>query len=191
MEQVNRNVTVHKPIPYTFDLGSLLCSDLNALPPTPNTNDLSIAARDCAQTLINQILTTCPIRTSTLKGTCIVLPLPSTPFPRKKTLPKARAETRWEQFARKKGIKSKARSKSKIEYNEETGEWTPKWGYKGRKQDHGTDWIVEVDERKEKELEDGETVRGQGRRDKKEHIRRDAQKQGANMMRQRKLMKKG
>ena len=59
-------VTVTKPIPYTFDLGNLLCTDANPLPPTAELDEDTIkaAARDCAQVLINQLLSTCAIAKS-------------------------------------------------------------------------------------------------------------------------------
>ena len=74
-------------------------------------------------------------------------------------------------------------------YEEETGEWVPKWGYKGRNKDGEGDWIVEVDEKKEREIkEKGEdrTVRGEGRRERVEKVRRNERKQRANERRGRK-----
>ena len=74
-------------------------------------------------------------------------------------------------------------------YEEETGEWVPKWGYKGRNKDGEGDWIVEVDEKKEREAEakgDGSTVRGEGRRERKEKVRRNERKQRSNERGQRK-----
>ena len=68
-------------------------------------------------------------------------------------------------------------------YKEETGEWVPKWGYKGRNKDGEGEWIVEVDEKKEKELlgkGDGREVRGEGRRERVDKVRRNERKQRAN-----------
>ena len=36
-------------------------------------------------------------------------------------------------------------------YDDATGEWVPKWGYKGANKAGEDDWIVEVDEKKEAE----------------------------------------
>lgn len=63
-------------------------------------------------------------------------------------------------------------------YDEAKGEWVPKWGYKGRNKDGEGDWIVEVDEKKEKE--GGGNVRSEGRRERKESVRRNERKQRAN-----------
>src|ERR1700712_2106705 len=99
-------VMITKPIPYTFDLGNLLLNDANPLPQNHTTADLDATARDCAQSLINQILTACPI-VSTPAGVHITLPQPTTPIPREKIIPKEKEPTRWELFAAKKGIQAK------------------------------------------------------------------------------------
>ncbi len=77
-------VTVTKPTPYTFDLGLLLANDPNPLQLTGNLEeDLSATARDGAQALLNQLLSTCPI-TSTPTGVLLTLPAITTPLPREK-----------------------------------------------------------------------------------------------------------
>lgn len=68
-------------------------------------------------------------------------------------------------------------------FDEETSEWVPKWGYKGRNKEGEGEWVVEVDEKKESALEGeakGKTVRGEGRRDRVEKVRRNERKQRAN-----------
>lgn len=177
---MNRPVTITKPIPYTFDLGNLLCSDLNPVPSSPSQSDLASIARDTAQGLINQLLTTCTINSSPVDGLSLVLPPCTTRLPREKPLPVAKEETKWEKFARKKGIKDKKRGEGKLVYDEEKGEWVPKWGYKGRNKEGETDWIVEVDEKKEAGLKEGETLRGASRRDRVEKQKRNERKQRSN-----------
>lgn len=79
-------VTVQKPTPYTFDLGLLLAEDPNPLLLTTTSNledDLAATARDGAQSLLNQLLTTCPI-SSTPSGVLLSLPETSTKLPREK-----------------------------------------------------------------------------------------------------------
>jgi regulator of ribosome biosynthesis len=79
-------VVVTKPTPYTFDLGLLLASDPNPLVLTTPENlddDLAATARDGAQALLNQLLSTCPI-TSTPNGVLLSLPEISTSLPREK-----------------------------------------------------------------------------------------------------------
>ena len=157
------DATAAKPQPYTFDLGHLLCNDANPLPPSttdPTTREaaLTSTARDCAQALINQLLTTCPINRSTDDGSLqITLPTPETALPREKPVPKEKEKTKWERFAEKKGIKAKKRE-GKLVYDEGSGEWVPKYGYKGKKTGDG-DWLVEVDEKAERQRNGGEEGR--------------------------------
>lgn len=147
---------VAKPQPYTFDLGHLMCVDANPLPTLPASSDaaareaiLSNTARDCAQALINQLLTTCPINRSSDDGSLqIQLPAPEAHLPREKPVPKEKEKTKWERFAEKKGIKNK-RKEGKLVFDEAKGDWVPKYGYKGKKTEDG-DWLVEVDEKAER-----------------------------------------
>ncbi|KAE9381143.1 ribosomal biogenesis regulatory protein [Stipitochalara longipes BDJ] len=176
-------VQVTKPTPYTFDLGLLLASDPNPLllTSTPNLEqDLAATARDGAQELLNQLLSTCPI-TSTPSGVLLSLPSISTKLPREKPLPPQKEMTTWEKFAAKKGIKSKTKEeRKKMVYDEATGEWVPKWGYKGKNKEGEGDWIVEVDPRKEAERKEGTERQGDGRRERKEKVRRNERLQRAN-----------
>lgn len=78
-----------------------------------------------------------------------------------------------------------------MEFDEESGEWKHKWGYKGRNKDGEGEWIVEVDEGKERGLEEegkGKTVRGEGRRERVEKARRNERKMRANERKGRKGM---
>ncbi|SCW01176.1 LAFE_0D06766g1_1 [Lachancea fermentati] len=154
-------VTVEKPIPVTYDLGNLTVFDSNVL--DKNELDSSNAkreenlrniTRDNVQLLINQILSL-PIRNTTdsvggsnsqsATMTLVQLPDPSSELPREKPLPKPKAPTKWEQFAAKKGIRPKERA-GKMVYDEEAGEWVPKWGYKGANKKLDDQWLVEVDD---------------------------------------------
>lgn len=143
-------------MPYSFDLGNLLINDVNPLPGTGTgavpDEQLAALARETAQALINQLLTVCTVvkgsATKTTAGPALMLPAPSTALPRAKRVPVARAPTKWEQFAAKKGIAPKAKD-GKTVYDDEKGEWVPKWGYKGKNKDGENDWLVEVDEKKE------------------------------------------
>lgn len=180
-------VTVDKPTPYTFDLGLLMATDPNPLELDQSDLEASLAAvaRDGAQALVNQLLTTCPITSSKTDGVLLSLPAASTPLPREKPLPAPKPPTKWEQFAARKGIKPKTKAqRQNLKYNEDKGEWEKKWGWKGP-QDRSDgkvpdDWIVEVDEKKEAKLKEGETVRGEGRRERKEKIRRNERKMRSN-----------
>ncbi len=157
----SKPVTVEKPIPVTYDLGNLTVFDSNALDSQQlSTNNpdreeyIKSISRDNAQLLINQILSL-PMKTTTESAgsngqsssiTLVQLPQPTTELPREKPIPKAKEPTKWEQFAARKGIQAKEKS-GRMVYDEATGEWVPKWGYKGKNKDLDNQWLVEVDDK--------------------------------------------
>ncbi|KAF4975010.1 hypothetical protein FZEAL_8155 [Fusarium zealandicum] len=168
-------VAVEKPTPYTFDLGHLLAEDPNpvALDKANLEQSLAELARDGAQSLINQLLTTCPLN-STTDGVLLNLPAPSTRLPREKPVPQAKPPTKWERFAAKKGIKPKTREQRRnLAFDDESGEWKRKWGYKALNKKGEDDWLVEVDMEAEKNRKEGTSVRGDGRRERKERVKRN------------------
>ncbi|KAF2405061.1 ribosomal biogenesis regulatory protein [Trichodelitschia bisporula] len=172
------SINVAKPIPYTFDLGHLAVFDSNPLPANSKNSDIDAAARDCAQALLNQILTVCPIVASPT-GVDVQLPTPNTALPREKPIPAAREPTTWEKFAAKKGIKAKKREGNKV-YDEEKGEWVAKWGYGGKNKAGEDDWLVEVDEKKEGATGEAGDVRREKRAERKERVKRQERKERAN-----------
>lgn len=118
----------------------------------------------------------------------LALPFPSTPLPREKPLPVEKPQTKWQQFAAKKGIEPKKRG-DKLVFDEEKGEWLPKWGFKGANKKGEGDWLVEMDDGKEvgaEEVDDG--VRGLGRRERKDRVKRNERRMKAN---QRRVKKSG
>ncbi|KAL7792900.1 ribosomal biogenesis regulatory protein [Trichoderma ceciliae] len=175
-------VVVDKATPYTFDLGNLLAEDPNPVTLDRSSIDQSLAeiARDGAQSLINQLLTTCPLK-STTDGVLLTLPQPATRLPREKPVPQPKPPTKWERFAAKKGIKAKTREQRRnLAYDEETGEWKRKWGYQGLNKKGEDEWLVEVDPKKEAERKEGTSIRGDGRRERKEKIKRNERKMRKN-----------
>jgi regulator of ribosome biosynthesis len=99
-------------------------------------------------------------------------------------------------FARKKGIgkysskpgaalAEKERRKNLV-YDEASGEWIPKWGYKGANKSGENDWLVEVPDKDWKNEAEGQNVRTAGRRERKDRIKRNDRKMRANERRSRK-----
>ncbi|KAJ5082164.1 regulator of ribosome biosynthesis [Penicillium argentinense] len=190
-------ITVSKPTPYTFDLGNILVNDPNPLELTTSkklNENLKATARDGTQCLLNQLLTTCQITSSAKNGVLLNLPAPATAVPRHKPLPTPKPPTKWELFARKKGIgkysnkpgaalADKERRK-KLVYDEASGEWVPRWGYKGKNKAEDDQWLVEVDEKDWKKEEDaaakGSSIRGLSRAERKQKIKRNERKQRNN-----------
>jgi regulator of ribosome biosynthesis len=201
---------VDKPTPYTFTPSYLTTTDPNPLPPTAQLlslprptleTTLQATARDGVQSLLTHLLTSPSITiTSTSTGPTMNLP-PSNPslLPRRLPLPKPKQPTKWEAFARKKGIgkyggnahggAALEEKRKNLVYDEASGEWVRKWGYKGKNQREGGEWLVELDEKAEKKERDGKdegkTVRGEGKREKMERIRRQARKERNNERRAR------
>ncbi|KAM5158136.1 ribosome biogenesis regulatory protein homolog isoform 2-T2 [Mantella aurantiaca] len=139
-----RLITVDKELELQFDLGNLLAID-------PNPADgkdfrqqkrdvfLRSLARDNTQLLINQLWT---LPTQRLEEAVVAsLPDPSTRLPREKPIPKPRAPTRWEEFAKLKGIRKK--KKTNLVWDGVHKEWRRRWGYK-RANDDTKDWLIEV-----------------------------------------------
>ncbi|EER31611.1 regulator of ribosome biosynthesis [Candida tropicalis MYA-3404] len=162
-EKEFKPVTVNKPIPNTYDLGNLATFDPNPLDNSILTSNnekekedyLTSTTRDNVQLLINQILSL-PVKTTTETHgsstgqnstmTLIQLPDATTILPREKPIPKKKPMTKWEQFAARKGIKPKEKS-GKLVFDENSGEWVPKWGYKGKNKQIDDQWLVEVDDK--------------------------------------------
>ena len=165
-------------------MGNLLANDPNPVPANADEETLLATARDAAQALINQLLSTCEIKSNS-DGVHLVLPAPSTLIPREKPIPAAKEPTKWERFAAKKGIKDKRRDGNLV-YDEAKGEWVPKWGYKGKNKDGENDWLVEVDEKREETTGEAHDKRADGRKERKERIRRNERKERANTAKSRK-----
>jgi regulator of ribosome biosynthesis len=178
-------VTVDKPTPYNFDLGLLLANDPNPVAiPTTTANlesHLAQVGRDGAQVLINQLLTTCAI-TSTPAGVLLSLPPTTTPLPREKPVPAPKPETKWSAFAKRRGIKPKTREQRRNQqYNDKTGEFERKWGYKGANKAGQDDAIIEVKAKDEAErMEKGTSVRGDKRREIREKVKRNERRERKN-----------
>lgn len=69
------------------------------------------------------------------------LPAPTITLPREKPIPKEKALTKWEQYAKLKGIKNK--KKQRKVWDEVSKTWKPTWGFK-RINDSTKDWLIEI-----------------------------------------------
>lgn len=103
-------------------------------------NHLASLARDNLQLLVNS-LWKLPTTGSDV-GPLVTLPALTAALPRTKHVPVAREPTRWEKFARAKGIVK--RKKGSHEYDEARRGWRPRHGAKSLKNDPMTNWITEL-----------------------------------------------
>ncbi|TFY64710.1 hypothetical protein EVJ58_g2441 [Rhodofomes roseus] len=137
-------VTVEKEIPLEVDAGFLTVTDLNPIDAESYNEDvedyLKATARDGVQALVSALFSL--PTTSSPDGPLAKLPPPTTQLPRAKPLPKPKPPTKWEQFAKAKGIQKKR--KEKKVWDEEKQEWVDRWGWKGSNKKEEQQWITEV-----------------------------------------------
>lgn len=132
----------------TFDAGLLLSTDSSALDAKlyadEATREQLIQSRVVASTkALLAHLYTLPITKHPDHGPLAALPAPAYPLlPREKSLPKPKPETKWEAFAKRKGIEH--RKKDKLVWDEEAKEWVASWGYKGKNKKEEEQWIHEI-----------------------------------------------
>ena len=139
------SIEVDKEDDLTYDLGLLYAYDPSPLTAAQLGADPSAfllqTARDNMQLLANKLY-------ERLKGaddkSVIPLPPADMTLPREKKLPENAPLTRWEKFAKEKGIVKKKRSK--MVWDETTQQWAPRYGF-GRAnnpKDTMRDWMVEA-----------------------------------------------
>lgn len=72
-------------------------------------------------------------------------------------------------------------------YDEASGEWVPRWGYKGHNKAGESDWLVEIPDKEwKKETDEGKNIRAASRKERVERVRRNERKMRANERRARK-----
>lgn len=141
-----KSISVQKELDLEFDIGNLLACDKNRIDlrefrEQKKEDFLRSLARDNAQLLINEIWKQPTERVQ--EAIVVKLPEPATPLPREKPPPKAKPPTKWEQFAKLKGIQKK--KKTNLVWDETAKEWKRRWGYK-RAKDDTKEWLIEVPE---------------------------------------------
>ena len=127
-----RNLTIFNP--HEVDASAMAgsgCEDM-----------LEKMATKGVQSLINRLFAL-PFEEDATAGPVVKLPVHEHfRLPREKPVPMPRPETKWEKFAKEKGITKKKRDR--MIWDEEQKEWKPRWGYEranGGIANHG---IVEV-----------------------------------------------
>lgn len=137
-------ITVEKHLEVEFDVGNLLAFDTNELDLAKlrsNPDDyLKDLTRDNTQLLLNKVW---ELPTNRVEE-CIVadLPKPTYRIPRSLPVPKPKELTKWEKFAKEKGIvKTK---KSKLEWDEVLKRWVPRFGYKKAAAEKEKNWVLEL-----------------------------------------------
>ncbi|KAJ2776698.1 Rhodanese- sulfurtransferase [Coemansia interrupta] len=164
-----KSIQVDRLIPVEFDLGLLASFDINMTDEAKLRGDkatreayLKELSREGAQLMINELFS---LPTTVDDDSYYAsLPKPITVLPREKPIPKEKPMTRWEKFAKFKGIQ-KRKSSGKV-FDEASGEWRRTYGFKGVNNDDQKPWLIEVPGNAD-QYEDQYKVR---REEKKERI---------------------
>ncbi|KAJ2078476.1 Rhodanese- sulfurtransferase [Coemansia sp. RSA 988] len=173
-------IQVDRLIPVEHDLGVLASFDINMLDETKlragqkaRDNYLKGLSREGAQLLINELFS---LPTTTDDDSVYAsLPKTTTVLPREKPIPKEKPMTRWEKFAKIKGIQN--RKKSRMVFDDNQGEWRPRYGYKGVNNDDQRPWLVEVPSNADPEKDQFQVPR----EEKKERINKNQRRQQRNL----------
>ncbi|KAH3766860.1 ribosome biogenesis regulatory protein [Pelomyxa schiedti] len=112
-----------------LDVGNLAVFDPDPVDMRPfkkyRIDYLRVTTQQAVQHLVANLFAL-PVAEEVPDGVVVKLPKPTTVLPREKPEPLAKIPTRWELFARKKGIQQK--KKAGRVWNPETHSWRPSWG---------------------------------------------------------------
>ncbi|KAJ2749332.1 Rhodanese- sulfurtransferase [Coemansia nantahalensis] len=174
-----RPVQVDRLIPVDHDLGSLAGFDINMLNDAALQTDtdareayLQSLSREGTQLLVNELFSLPTVVDD--DSVYAALPKRTTVLPREKPVPKEKEMTRWEKFAKIKGIQK--RKRGAMVFDEAQGEWRPRFGFKGVNNDGQQPWLLEVPQNAD-QYQDQYQVR---REEKKERIAKNMRRQQRN-----------
>jgi len=112
----------------TYDLHHMAAYDIAPLPPA---DQLFHHTRDSVQLLLNKIYSMPQIKSE--EGQKIKVPEAALfVLPRIRPIPVAQPKTRWEKFMEARGMEKQKRSR--LVWDESSGDWKPRWGYKSGKE---------------------------------------------------------
>lgn len=130
----------------SFDIGNLTAWDPEpiTLPKAGEQREeyFSQLARNNVQAVLNKLYSL--NETEIVDGERVLkLPEPSTVLPRGKPVPTPKPPTKWEKFAREKGIKSN-KKRDKLVWDDVTRKYVPRYGFKKVQNEKEKNWCVEV-----------------------------------------------
>lgn len=145
---MRKSTVVNKEVEVETDVGSLLAFDYNTLDlkalRSETEHYLKNVTRDNVQILINKIW---ELPTERVDEAIVAkLPKPQFILPRSRQVPKPKPLTKWQKFAKEKGITSKKKNKSKLKWDDQLQKWIPLFGYKRNKAMEQKEWLVEVND---------------------------------------------
>ncbi|XP_037069692.1 ribosome biogenesis regulatory protein homolog [Pollicipes pollicipes] len=139
-----KTTDVKKEEDLEYDLGLVMASDPNPLDHGAIRADRELylhqLARDNCQLLINKLFEL-PKETKD-DVTAVVLPPAQMRIPREKPVPKPKPLSKWEEYAKAKGITRN--KKSKKVWDVELKRWVPRFGAKKAQAEREKNWVMEV-----------------------------------------------
>jgi len=130
--------------PLTIDLGILAAWDPSVITVpkggSKREDYFRNLAREDTQIVMNRLYEASVIEDG---DRILELPEPTTILPRAKPVPKPKPPTKWEQFAKRKGIKSN-KDREKLVWDDATRRWVPRYGYKRAKNEEEKNWVEEL-----------------------------------------------
>ena len=142
-ENANKSSTdVTRPLEQENDLGNLLGVEVNDIDFENENIDAQLKkrARDNCQLLLNEIW---KLPTERVEEAIVaVLPRGTSTIPREKPIPIPKPPTKWEKYAKEKGIENK-KKKSRMVWDDVVKEWVPRFGYKKAKAEVEKNWAME------------------------------------------------
>jgi regulator of ribosome biosynthesis len=166
----------------SFDLGMLACFDPSNIQP-PDGKSLPDYINEVAtagtQSLLHRIFDLPTRLEKGQTGRIVTLPKALAHLPREKPLPTPKEPTKWEKFAKEKGIHKK--KKSVKEFDEASGEYKRKFGY-DKANNVANDWLME-DKGQPKFNDDGSVVDPYTRlsQEKAERVAKNKKQQDRNL----------
>eukprot|EP01135_Chromosphaera_perkinsii_P011392 Nk52_evm37s2391 gene=Nk52_evmTU37s2391 len=133
-----KSTEVVKDVESIVDTGNMMVFDSELVSNTRDGEVLKSQCRSNVQLLVND-LWKLPVIS---KDEAVVVTLPKstvTRFPREKPVPKPKEETKWEKFAREKGIVK--RKRERMVFDDAAQEYKPRFGYKGINQ-NDKPWVI-------------------------------------------------
>lgn len=138
-----KSTEVQKLIEPQLDIGNLLVVDQDPIEFSNFKKEkdviLKTLARDNTQFLFNAVWKLPIERCENI--VVAKLPEPTTILPREKRVPKPKPLTKWQEFAKRKGINKT--KKGRMIWDEASESWKPRWGFK-RAKDQTKDWFIEI-----------------------------------------------
>eukprot|EP01059_Diplonema_ambulator_P013892 TRINITY_DN24598_c0_g1_i1.p1 TRINITY_DN24598_c0_g1~~TRINITY_DN24598_c0_g1_i1.p1 ORF type:complete len:231 (+),score=69.16 TRINITY_DN24598_c0_g1_i1:51-743(+) len=172
---------VESPVPeeLTLDLGNMMLVNKSQCEGYSEDVVAAAAQRD-AQVLVAQLFGLPSEKAD--GGRLAKLPFPSSMIPREKPPPKEKELTKWEEFKKEKGLKS--RKKAKRVYDEDADEWIGTYGAKRARHEREHTWIKEVPDNYVPKVEGGDAFLDE-QMERKERVKKQKAREAANQRRSR------